>query len=58
LEEVYDEFDEDIFEGEPLMKIDFEFECYSLNKEILKELILDEIILSNSKEARKGYRRI
>ena len=49
---------EKIADSEPVNYYDFEFEQYSLNDKILKELILDEIILSNSKEARKFNRRL
>ena len=31
---------------------DFEFEQYTINKDIIQDLILDEIILANSKQAR------
>ena len=39
-------------EGEPISYYDFEFEQYTVNKKILREMLLDEIILANSKEAR------
>jgi hypothetical protein len=58
LSDVYDPNDKDIMVGEPLKKIDFEFECYSLNKEIIRELLLDEIIMINSKEAKKAYQNL
>lgn len=32
---------------------DFEFEQYTINKDIIQDLILDEIILANSKQARE-----
>ena len=41
-----------LIEGTPIDLYDYEFENYSLNEEILKELILDEIIMLNSKKAR------
>lgn len=53
LEELYDpKNDDQIMEGEHINFYDFEFEQFSINKEILRELILDEIIMANSKEAR------
>ena len=52
------EEDEAVIEGGDVSYYDFEFEQYSLNKSILRELILDEIIMSNSKEARKENRRM
>ena len=52
------EDDDQIIEGDPVNYYDFEFEMYSLNKSILKELILDEIIMSNCKEARKENRKL
>jgi len=56
-EELYDpEEDESIVYGDPVQYYDFEFESYSLEKDIIKELILDEIIMYNSKEARKQNR--
>jgi len=59
LEELYDpESDEDIIEADEINYVDFEFECYSLSKDILRDLILDEVILSNSKEARKTYKKL
>ena len=51
--DIYDPTHDDmVIEGSPVNYFDFEFEQYTLNKDILRELILDEIILSNSKEAR------
>ena len=50
--------DDEHLEGDPVNYYDFEFEQYSLNSHILKELILDEIIMSNSKEARKENRKL
>lgn len=53
LEELYDpENDDQLIEGEPIKLFDFEFEQFSLTNNILKDLILDEVILTNSKEAR------
>ena len=53
LEELYDpENDDQIVEGQPINYYDFEFEQYTINKDIIKELILDEIIMANSQEAR------
>ena len=46
--ELYDQ----IVEGEPVRYYDFEFEQYTINKGILQELLLDEIILSNNQDAR------
>lgn len=45
--------DSQIIEGEAIKYYDFEFEQYTITKEILRELLLDEIILANSKEARQ-----
>ena len=45
--------EESIMEGDPISYYDFEFEQYSLNKDIVRELILDEIIMHHSKQARK-----
>jgi hypothetical protein len=54
LDEIYDpDHDDQIIEGDPVRYYDFEFEQYTIHKDIMKELMLDEIILSNSKEARK-----
>lgn len=51
---MYDpENDDQIIEGQPINYYDFEFEQYTINKEIIKELILDEIIMANCSEARK-----
>ena len=58
-EELYDpEDDQSIIYGDPVQYYDFEFESYTLEKEILKELILDEVIMYNSKDARKQNRQI
>jgi len=38
--------------GSPIDYYDFEFEQYSINMDILKELLTDEIIMANSKKAR------
>ena len=53
LEELYNPDDGDIIEGSPVSYFDFEFEQYSMNCDIIKDLILDEIIMANSKTARK-----
>jgi len=45
----------DPMEGHPIGLFDFEFEEYSLNKPIIKQFLIDEIILSNSKQAREAY---
>ena len=44
--------------GDPVKYYDFEFEQYTINKDIIRELILDEIIMANSKEARKINREL
>lgn len=59
LDELYDpENDDQIVEGEPVKYYDFEFEQYTINKDIIRELILDEVIMANSKEARKINREL
>ena len=59
LDELYDpENDDQIIEGEPVRYYDFEFEQYTINKDIIRELILDEVIMANSKEARKINREL
>lgn len=59
LEELYDpENDEQVVEGQPISYYDFEFEQYTINKDIIKELILDEIIMANSSEARNLNREL
>lgn len=45
-------------EGEPLKRIEFEFECFTLDKQILRELILDEVIQINSREATEYYKEL
>lgn len=52
MKELYDADDDQIVEGEPVRYYDFEFEQYTINKGILQELLLDEIILSNNQDAR------
>lgn len=46
------EQDNGLIEGSPINYYDFEFEQYSINMDILRELIVDEIIMANSKKAR------
>lgn len=46
------ETDKSLNSGTPIKYYDFEFEQYKMNKDIIKELILDEIILQHSYEAR------
>lgn len=41
--------------SEALSYFDFEFENYSLDKKILRELILDEILLYHNKNAHSYY---
>jgi serine/threonine protein kinase len=56
-EELYDpQDDQSIIYGDPVQYYDFEFESYTLEKDILRELLLDEVIMYNSKEARKQNR--
>ena len=50
--------DDQIIEGQPINYYDFEFEQYTINKDIVKELILDEIIMANSSEARSLNREL
>lgn len=40
---------------EPISYFDFEFEQYTLDKKILRELLLDEIIMYHNKEAKLYY---
>ena len=47
-----------IWKSPELKYFDFEFENYSLSKDVLKQLITDEIILSHSKEARDYNRQL
>ena len=49
---------EQVVEGQPISYYDFEFEQYTINKDIIKELILDEIIMANSSEARNLNREL
>ena len=58
-EELYDPANDDqIVEGNPVNYYDFEFEQYTINQDIIRELILDEIIMANSKEARALNREL
>lgn len=45
-------------EGNPVNYYDFEFEQYTINQDIIRELLLDEIIMANSKEARALNREL
>jgi len=47
-----------LIESVPLKFSEFEFENYTLGNDILRDLILDEVIMSNSKEARRYYRLV
>jgi len=54
MQELYDpENDDQIIEGEPIKFYDFEFENYTIERDVIRQLILDECILANNKEARK-----
>ena len=54
MKELYDpDNDKCLKTGEPVGYYDFEFEQYTINQEILRELLIDEIILTNSSDARK-----
>lgn len=39
-------------EGKPVQFYDFEFEQYRIKRSFLRELLIDEIVLANSLEAR------
>lgn len=59
MKELYDPVhDGMVIEGNPVHYYDFEFEQYTLNKDILREMVLDEIIMANSKEARALNRQL
>jgi mitogen-activated protein kinase 1/3 len=58
-EELYDpQNDSQVLEGNPVNYYDFEFEQYTINSDIIRELLLDEIIMANSKEARALNREL
>ena len=58
-EELYDPANDDqIVEGNPVNYYDFEFEQYTINQDIIRELLMDEIIMANSKEARALNREL
>lgn len=50
--------DEPITKSIDIPSFDFEFEKYDLPIEIIKELIVDEITMYHSKEAREEYRKL
>jgi hypothetical protein len=51
-EELFDPQNDDAMkDGKPVNYYDFEFEAYTINSKIIRELLLDEIILANCKEA-------
>jgi serine/threonine protein kinase len=56
LETVIEKDDKSKIQGQPVKYYDFEFEQYTLDNDILREMILDEIIMSNCKEAREANR--
>ena len=45
-------------EAEPCNFFDFEYEQYDLDINVIRELLLDEIVLANSSEARSIYRKL
>ena len=42
---------------QPIEYFDFEFEQYTLDRKILRELIVDEVMLYHSKDARDYYQK-
>lgn len=50
-------FVEDEPTHEPISYFDFEFEQYSLDKMILREMLLDEIIMYHNHDAKKYYKQ-
>jgi len=58
LDAVIDRDERDFITGQPVRYYDFEFEQYTLDNEILREMILDEIVMSNCKEARDANRKM
>ena len=55
---MYDSEDPGLIESTPLKFSEFEFENYTLGNDILRDLILDEVIMSNSRDARRYYRAV
>jgi hypothetical protein len=52
LAELFDpENDHMLKQGLPITYFDFEFEQYTINQEVLRELLIDEIILTNNEQA-------
>lgn len=49
---------EDEPEGQEMDYFDFEFENYNLDKEILRDLILDEVLLYHNEKAKKHYQQL
>lgn len=47
------QFDYNTLKGKPVNLFEFEFEQYQIDSSIIRDLILDEIILFNSKTAQK-----
>ena len=48
-EELYDpQNDSQVLEGNPVNYYDFEFEQYTINSDIIRELLLDEIIMAGA----------
>jgi hypothetical protein len=57
LEKLYDPVNDPmIMKGDPIELFQFEFEQYRVPREIMKELVVDEIILLNSKEAQNSLK--
>ena len=49
--ELYDPEQDNIKKGQLVSYYDFEFEQYTINNEIIRELLIDEIIMTNSSHA-------
>lgn len=58
LADMYNPKDPGLKLGDPISFYDFEFETFIVERDIIRELILDEIIISNSKEARGKNRKL
>jgi len=58
LKDMYSPGDMFIKEGKPVPYFEFQYETFQLSVDLIRDLVIDEILISNSQEARTTYDKL